>query len=239
MCRYIKLPRNILEQFRLNCDHKISFSIKFKKRKFIIIYLDKALTKNLDALIGLLLHEVSHLIQIDKGIYKNLLKKNVQKRNFNFINKIKKYGKPELNRLFNDLSLIISLTLKDIYANNYLIKKNLTKYLISFYKSEFSRKICPRPFFYDNLNVDKKNLEIITKVFEFELSLLSVILPLYQTKNAQNLINFIERCYEINIQQVSEKCHDLIRLYFASFGKKEFNEEFVNLVFMKVYRILN
>ena len=239
LCYSIKLPRNIQNKFKLSCSHKSSFSFIFKKRKLIVIYADKQIIQNPDSLIGLLLHEISHIIQMDKKVYNQIYDgyNKTYTKNLKLFNSLK-YNKDELKKLFYDISLLSILTLKDIYANTYLVDKKLTKYLLAYYKTEFDKKICPKPFFYKKIKIAKNDLHVIKTVFEFELSLLSVILPLYETKSAQHIIKIIERCYEVNIQDISEKCHCLIRLYFADFKKKNFNEEFIQLVFSKVYKIL-
>ena len=150
-----------------------------------------------------------------------------------------RYDKKDLVWLFHDLSVISILTLKDIYANNELINKKLTKYLLSYYKLEFERKTCPKPIFYGDLKKTAKyDLDAIRLVFEFELSLISVILPLYRIKKAHELVKHISKCYEIKINYVSEKCHELINLYDKDFKEENFNREFLNAFFMKVYYLL-
>jgi hypothetical protein len=240
LCYQIKLPRNIHDRFKVACAHKTSFSFKIRDREMIIIYMDKDLAKNPDSLIGLLLHEISHINQINSGVYKKIYEdfENVRKRNYDLFMKLK-YNEKNLKWLFNDISTISILTLKDIYANNELIRKKLTKYLLAYYKIEFERKICPRPVFYGDLKKTAQyDLDLVRLVFEFELSLISVILPLYKTKQARELVRYLSRCYEVNVNAVSKKCHELIILYFRDFKKKDFNEEFFNAVFRKVYYLL-
>ena len=112
-------------------------------------------------------------------------------------------------------------------------------YLIEYYLSEFDRKVCPKPIFYKNLKENlKKDINVINLVFDFELSLLSIILPLYKIKKARKLIKYIESCYETNIKDISSRCHELINLYFTNFNKKDFSKEFLNMVFLKVYYLL-
>ncbi len=239
-CYSIKLPRHLQDRFKLACGTKISFSLKFRKRKIIVVYVDKDLLADSNALIGLLLHEIIHINQMDKGIYKKIHESynNVYQKNFNLFSSLK-YDKNDLKILFNGISSIAVLTLKDIYVNNELIMKGLNKYLISYYKFEFNKKICPKPIFYQNLKkYAKKDLNLIKTVFEFELSLISVILPLYKIKKAWELVNFIENCYELNINEISKKCHELINLYFTDFSKKGFNEAFIDLIFLKVYTLI-
>jgi hypothetical protein len=187
-----------------------------------------------------LLHEISHINQINSGVYKKIYEdfENVRKRNYDLCMKLK-YNEKNLKWLFNDISTISILTLKDIYANNELIRKKLTKYLLAYYKIEFERKICPRPVFYGDLKKTAQyDLDLVRLVFEFELSLISVILPLYKNKQARELVRYLSRCYEVNVNAVSKKCHELIILYFRDFKKKDFNEEFFNAVFRKVYYLL-
>lgn len=240
LCYSIKLPRNIQDRFKIACSHKISFSFKFKNKEMIIIYMDKTLVKNNESLVGLLLHEISHINQINRGIYEKVYQdyEKIRKRNYDLLLKLN-YDKKDLIWLFQDISAIAILTLKDIYANNELIRKKLTKYLLAYYKLEFNRKICPRPVFYGDLKKTAKyDLDAIRLVFEFELSLISVILPLYKIKKAHELVKYLSKCYEININNVSKKCHELINLYYRDFKKEKFNQEFLNSIFMKVYNLL-
>ena len=150
-----------------------------------------------------------------------------------------KYDKKELEWLFRDISTIAVLTLKDIYANTELIRRKLVKYLLVYYKIEFDRKICPKPVFYGEIKKTAKyDLDVVRLVFEFELSLISVILPLYKVKRAHELVKYLSKCYEVNINDVSKKCHELIDLYFRDFRKDDFNEEFFNNIFIQIYNLL-
>lgn len=238
LCYEIKLPRNFQNRFKTECNQKVSFSVNFKNKNLIIIYVTKELQKNDKALIGLMLHEIMHIIQMGQGIYKNIYSdfNDIYLMNYKLINNLN-YDKTRLKQLFNDLSIMIISTLKDIYANDTIIRKKLDLYLIKYYHLEFNRRICPKPMFYEKSNF-KKDINIINLVFDYELSLLSIILPLYKVKKAQPLIDVVEDCYESNIRYFSERCHELINLYFTSFNKKDFNKTFINFVFLKIYNIL-
>lgn len=236
LCFSIKLPKNLQNRFKLECNQKVSFSVKYKSKKVIVVYVTKDLQANQNALIGLLLHEISHIKQIDNKIYNNIYSayNEVYDKNLKLILGLN-YDKTRLKQLFEDISVITTSTLKDIYANNFLIKKRLDFYLLKYYFLQFNNKVCPKPIFYKNLKNDINSLNL---VFDFELSLLSIILPLYKTKKARILVKHIESCYEINIKEISSRCHELINLYFSSFNKKDFNKDFYNLVFLKVYYLL-
>jgi len=239
-CSCIILSKAMQNQIRQNCKIKTSFSFIFKKRKLIAIYLEKNLQKDKKSLVGLLLHETAHINQMQKGVYRKILNdySKVSEKNLKLIRKLK-YDKKGLTNLFYRISTTAILTLKDIYANNFLISNGLVNYLLYYYKLQFNRRICPKPFFYKLLKqAAKKDMSIVSDVIDFQLAILSATLPLYRTKKAEEFIRFIEKCYQVNIQEISSKCEELITLYFNEFNKKGFNEKFFNLLFLKVYNLL-
>ncbi|MBI2671854.1 hypothetical protein HYX16_02880 [Candidatus Woesearchaeota archaeon] len=239
-CSYINLPRTMQNKVRQKCMTNISFSFIFKKRKIVVIHLEKNLEKNQDSLVGLLIHEIAHINQMEKGVYIKIYNDyyKVSQRNLIKIKKLK-YNKKDLVNLFHSISITAVFALKDIYANNYLIEKGLVNHLLSYYKMEFNKKVCPKPFFYKNLKIAaKKDMSIVKDVVDFQLAILSATLPIHKTRKAKELINFIEKCYSINIQEVSEKMHELVNLYFKSFKNKDFNKMFFDCVFKEVYKLL-
>jgi hypothetical protein len=239
-CSFIRLPRTMQNKVKQKCLANISFSYIFKKKKIVVIHLEKNLKKNKDSLVGLLIHEIAHINQMEKGIYEKIYSDYYKGSEKNLI-KIKKlkYNKKDLANLFHSISITSVSALKDIYANNYLIEKSLANHLISYYKMEFNRKVCPKPFFYKNLKeAARKDMSIVKDVFDFQLAILSATLPIHRTRKAKELVKFIEKCYSINIQEVSERMHELVDLYFEYFKNKDFNKMFFDCVFKEVYKLL-
>lgn len=239
-CSFINLPRSIQNKVRQRCRTKISFSFIFKKRKIVVIHLEKNLEKNQDSLVGLLLHEIAHINQMEKGVYDKIYNDyyKVSQKNLTKIKKLK-YNKKDLVNLFHSISITSVSALKDIYANNYLIEKGLVNHLLSYYKLEFNKKVCPRPFFYKNIKeTAKKDMSVVKDVVDFQLAILSATLPVYRTRKAKELVKFIESCYQINIQEVSKRMHELVDLYFKYFKNKNFNRMFFDCVFYEVCKLL-
>ena len=84
----------------------------------------------------------------------------------------------------------------------------------------------------------KKDMSVVKDVVDFQLAILSATLPVYRTRKAKELVKFIESCYQINIQEVSKRMHELVDLYFKYFKNKNFNRMFFDCVFYEVCKLL-
>ena len=241
------LHKHVRESFRQVClVEKSSFSFNHKEKNLIVVSLDRKdnVIKNDRALVGLILHEIMHSIQVYRGDYKNIYDafEEIFNKNKRLLNKLN-YSKKNIKELFGRVGYITILLLKDLFSNSELIGKGYGSYLLEYYKTELKgKKICPRPVFYDKFKeAAKKNPDIIEEAFDFEFSLLSIVLPFqkYKTNDSLLLMKHIDRCYEINIKDISRKCHELIYLYLNYFEpNKEFSKKFLNAVFNKVYMLL-
>lgn len=222
-----------------------SFSYNTKKVSIIFIQFNKRgyLLKNNKALIGLVLHEIMHVNQRNKGLDEQL-KNSYRKHYLSKLKLLKKldYNINKLNNLFLSVGETSVLLSKELHTNTELIKNGLSEYLLQYYKEEFPRtKKCPKPVFYDKFKREAmKDIDIVKDVFEFEFSLLSFILPFRKlaVKNAKSLINHIHQCYEINIDEIARKCKEITFTYNKDFEKKNFQKEFFEGVFFKVYDLL-
>ena len=242
------VPKDVRDLFTRICAiEKTSFALRHKNKDFIIISITKDkryLLRDKDALVGILLHEIMHLIQIEIGLYKQLLNSYDKTfiKNFKVLKKLP-YSYFKLKKLFMNVGLTTVFLLKDLYCNSEIIKNGYGRYLLRYYDQEFKhKKTCPRPVFYDKFKkAAKRDMKIIEIVLDFEFSLLSVILPFskYEGHKADRLIEHLGRCYELNIHDVARKCHELIGLYLNEFSyDTRFQERFLNSVFNKVYMLL-
>ena len=230
------LPKEIQKHFLSSCLQKVTFSYNYKDIKLIVVVVtesNKYLLKNKKALIGLLMHEIIHLKQheFNKKIESAFNKKN-------YVKKLKKlkYNKKDIELLYNKIKDTSILLLKDLHSNNEIIKLKLENYLLSYYYGQFkTKRICPQPLFYEDI---RGNVNLVSNAIEFELVLLSIILPFYTTKHAKKLIRYLSKCYETNIKEITDKCHDLVSLYLNEFGKKDFDAKFFDGIFNKVYMLL-
>lgn len=227
-------------------EERNSFSYNHRGRKIIVVLVDRKqyLLTNKKALLGLLLHEMMHIKQQDRGLYiyiKNAFEQTFLK-NERLLNKLH-YQKKKIQSLFNIVGSTSILLLKDLFANSELIAASKGKYLLEYYRAELlNRKTCPRPVFYDKFKeAAQKNLDVIAIAFEFEFALLATLLPFqkYADKKAETLVRHINRCYEMNVQEIARKCHELIYLYLHEFAYDEkFAKRFLNAIFNKVYLLL-
>lgn len=223
-----------------------SFAYNHKGRKIIVIPINhrRFLLKSQDALLGLLLHEVMHIKQQDKGMYK-VIKKSFEAtfiKNQKLLIKLK-YPRPKLKSLFEGVGSTSILLLKDLFVNTEVIASGRAKYLLDYYRADLiGKKTCPQPVFYEKFKeAAKRDLDVITIAFEFEFALLSMILPFqkYSSKKAKDLMFHINHCYEMNVQDIARKCHELIYLYLNEFSYDEkFARRFFSAVFSKVYLLL-
>jgi len=239
-CKFISesLPREIRRHFLKTCKEKITFSYSYKSIKLITVILTKSnkyLIKNKKALIGLLIHEIIHIKQRELGLDKKIESYFNRKNYMNRFKKLK-YSKKEIQFLYDKIKENSILLLKELYSNNKIIKLNLKNYLLSYYYEQFkTKRICPQPLFYEDI---KGDIKMGADAIEFELILLSIILPFYTTKHAKKLIQHLSKCYETNIKEITDKAHDIISLYISDFGKKDFDAKFFDSVFNKVYSLL-
>ena len=193
---------------------------------------------------GLLLHELTHVIQSREGLYKTIdnAAKKVFEKNVQELKKLKhQYSKSK--KLFERIERISVLLLKELHANTELIENGYGNYLIEYYTEELQgKKVCPRPVFYEKFKrAAKKDLNIINIAFEFEFALLSITLPFKKLKDkkAKKLTAAIKRCYEVNIQEIARKCHELTSLYVLHYSpSKKFQEMFLSSAREKVYNLL-
>lgn len=241
------LHHHAKQAFRNVCvtEHN-SFSYHHKRRSLIIIHLQEKqhLLKNQKALLGLLLHETMHITQARNGLNTTLQQAHAAtfEKNKQLLYKLKRYPRTKIQTLYNQTTTNSLLLLKDLSANTALIKKGLSNYLLAYYDVEFHhQKHCPAPVFYDKFKkAAQKNLDIINTAFAFEFSLLSVLLPFqrYHTTKAKKIITTIKHCYEINIQDIARKCHELVSVYDHYYDDEDFPKRFLNAIFNKIYLLL-
>ena len=225
------LPEKSKKDFIDICSKNISFSYSHKNIKYVIIDIknEDYLLYDKDALQGLILHELMH-IKISKKLEKkiNLDLKRVLFRNINKL-KIREKDFNNVIRIMNYARLL----LKELYANENLIKKKFGDYLLKYYYQQFSKKRDSRFLFDKSL---KRNKNFIENILMFELSLLSIIWPLKKFKpyNYDLLLKNIERNYSIKLRNIENSFLKLKNLYFNRFNGKNFNilffEEVLDIV---------
>ncbi len=248
-CRTLleQLPKTERTLFKQVCQiDKVSFSYHHKQHHMVVL----TITKNNDyllhdtkALQGLLLHELLHLEQMRKGMYKSI-QQSYRKISTLYRKLLTHLHQKRLIPILEHIGKDAVFLLKDLYTNSAMIERGYSHQLLRYYEHEFSfKKICPRPVFYEHLKKavekDQKLLEI---VFAFEFALLSLILPFkkYKERHAKELLYYIERCYNLNMSELMRKCGPFTQFYLDHYSKpsKDFQEKYLHLIFTKVIELL-
>jgi len=236
------LPKKFRKEAYRLCTDNIPFAHPYRNDGIIVVPLEKDKFSNM-ALKGLIFHEMIHIAQLKKGMYKNidLAFEKAWKSKQHLFEKLD-YNPTKLANMLIGVGKSARLLLKELHANSELINSGCGRYLVDFYLESFGKKkVCPRPVFYKKFKIAaKKDLQIIQIAFEFEFALLSILLPFekLESKRAKKLVKHIDSCYRINTQEISRKCGELVTLYLDGYGKKNFDRIFFSQILDKVYYLL-
>ena len=203
---------------KLNKEEHTSLSLSFNDKDVIIIYIskrEKYLERDEEALIGLLMHEIMHVIQGRKGLDKEI-EKDCSKALNSFVRNIK----PKELHMYDSILRNASFVLKDIYANSELVLNGLGKYVIeNYYDLYADKKKIPRHVHYTDLTSKAlKDPKILSYAVNYELDFMGVIVPaviLVHSKlegkvKATRLINTIAKCYENQMTSVADEFNKVI-----------------------------
>ncbi|MAG47828.1 hypothetical protein CL617_04435 [archaeon] len=220
------LSEELKKDFNNVCKRNVSFSYSHNEDNYIIIDIknENYLLDDSVALEGLILHELMHSkfshdfnkkinLDLKKVLFENINKLNIHKDDFEIIIRMMNYSK---------------LLLKELYANELLVKKKFSDKLITYYLKQFSKKVNSAVLFKKG---SKEN------ILKFELSLLSVVWSLekFKTNNFDILKNTIEKNYSIKLKETERSFNKLKKLYFKNFRNKDFNI----LFFEEVFNVIN
>jgi hypothetical protein len=206
------LPKSIRKEYTKLCRQEItSMSITWGKHDHILVHItpeEEYLRTNKKALIGTLLHEIIHANlghKLDRAIYKDMhaafdkFKKQLHDL---------KYTDKQINKLYSSVSRSAAFVLLDLYGNSELIKKRLINYLVEDYSNLYKcKKRCVKP----DLPSKKKKLDYAKEAFDYELSLLSVIVPFMRSSSpkAKKLIKHLTKNFESNVPELAKKLEPL------------------------------
>jgi len=207
------------------------------------------LERNKKALVGLISHELMHIIQRRKNLDLDIRKDAIKafKKFSKKLNNLK-YNKKEIDMLFAEVGSGANFTLKDIYANIELIKRGLGKYILedytNLYKTERKKFKGKIPLFYNDLEDARNNLSKLRDAIIYEINLISAIAPfVYMAKKGDNdarkLVNMINKYFEANIYEISYVMDDVIQYSVDHLRwSSKFRQKYFTLMFEKVYKLL-
>ena len=230
----------------LSKNGRISFSFLQKHAAVLVLIVTPRrtfLTTDIGALQGILAHELMHLRHMQQDVYQRLHATYLSVWR-SFLPRVKKLHRAGAVRVIRRVGLAAEFLLKDLYVNSSLIQQNYSHALLTYYFREFQmQKVCPRPVFYDKLQrAIHKDIHVLEDVFVFEFALLSIILPFqkYHPIHARRLLSYIERCYQLNITEITRKCGPLVTYYLQHYHKPspQFEQIYFTLIFEKIYALL-
>lgn len=199
------------------------------------------LKTNQRACVGTIAHELTHVLHKREGLYEYMdacFENNFSKY-FAELAKSKTAPKAqELAAIAANLGSTASYVLKDLYMIQELISRGLGDYVLEDYYQQLSRPIAP-PKLYANFK--NANKEQMLAAINYELSLLTVVLPFeaYPNPKAKKLMQAIHKRYEKNIPEVVKEFLGLDRLYDEEFGWSwEFQRKFFTEVFKSAAALL-
>ncbi|MHA2290305.1 MAG: hypothetical protein ACXABG_16080, partial [Promethearchaeota archaeon] len=181
--------KEILEFF--DRPFQSSFSWGFQDKEFVFIRLEEStklfLKKNRKGLIGLVIHEVLHGVQRQRGLEIRL--HDSLDFSLDFFTQLaevippEKYDRTQILSFLKKISQLALFALKDIFVNVELIKRGFAEWLIIFYRDElgFGEDLDIKPPQYETEFhkgvVKVKDLDSFAEAFTYTLSLIPVWIP--------------------------------------------------------------
>lgn len=230
---YLGLSKKKMEKLLEKCrEETTSFAYTIGRQDFVIFKLSKEnirVMKSLDAIIGLLAHEIMHVISRRKGEAKEI-RASFKKE---FINFFKEFvGKPnigykkrvEIAKLIGNAAV---LSLKEIFGNGALIKKQLGDYLLAYYLILFEGKG-------EKKLVNKMSLSDTVDACLFSLYIMPVFLQFqyYKHSGSEKLIAQISKNYKTHLDFLYDNFDKTAAFVIANFDEsREFKKNYFKQVF--------
>ncbi|MFX1517861.1 MAG: hypothetical protein ACFFC6_16280, partial [Promethearchaeota archaeon] len=230
-----------------------SFSYGYKDKEFVFIRLEESCllleSNHKNGLIGLILHEIFHSIQRQRGLEVRLKTSLVFSLEFftelASIMPPESFDQDELVTFLTQVSQVALFALKDIYVNVEMMKRDLSTPLIDFYNVELrledSEKITPPvleiPFQKGEIKI--KDLNEFAKAFNYTISLIPVWLPTMVLEEnsidydpSRKLKHHIFNKYYINPSLITREMWHFENIFLTSFSfSKSFHLKWFGAIF--------
>ena len=244
------LPRNVADSFKLlSTTSTTSFSYTDRGKNLILIKIpedETFLLTNKAALQGLLAHELMHSILRMRG-FDDILRTCFGKVLNETLPQIENlpYSKKSVTSFFINIGKNSILVLKDLYANNELIRKGFARELLEYYSRLFGLgKTCPLPIFHkikEGKPLKQRELPYLGDIISFELQLIPAWLPFLKTHRrvARRLKHHIYQCFEKDLGFIPGTFHEIQLLYLTEFSMTcQFQEDYYRQILNKCYALL-
>jgi len=235
-----------------------SFSWGYESIEFIFIIFDHTDYHLLDsqpALIGLLIHEIIHGIQRQRGLEDDLQRSLLL--SFDLFEELALLIKPpnypknkilEMMKLIGENSLFV---LKDIYSNREVIERGYASEVLSYYQKLFkiNEESGTISFLEIKITESSKNVEINIDDFQQAFLILLTLIPSWlpfllvgdadEKKQALEIQKFINNTYK-QIKSLNRYINHLVNIYLTEFSfTSRFHKKFFSQVFSIVVNYLN
>lgn len=230
-----------------------SFSWGFEDKEFVFIRLEESTNllqpSNLKGFQGLIIHEVLHGVQRQRGLEIRL--RDSLDFTVEFFTQLadvippEKYKREEIITFLKEISQVALFSLKDIFVNVELIKRGLAELLITFYRSDIGidEKFDITPPHYETEfkkgTIRIKDLKAFANAITYTLALIPVWLPFmvletdskhYST--SRELKHFIFNKYYINPSFITREMWHIENIFLTSFSfSKSFHRKWYGAIF--------
>jgi hypothetical protein len=251
----LDFPQNEVDSLKRLFDNpfQTSFSYGYQDKELVFIQLEKTsplleITNN-NGLKGLILHEILHSVQRQRGLevrLKNSLVFSLELfQELASIMPVDSFNQEELITFLKQISQVALLTLKDVYANVEMIKRGIYSPLVDFFLIELGFEEAPLitpPIFdtpFEKGKISIKNLDEFAKAFNFTLSLIPAWLPsmVLETdsvdyKRSRELKHFIFNNYYTNPSLITREMWHIENIFLTSFSfSKGFHLKWFGAIF--------
>ncbi len=256
--KYLKaltIPENHLKDILQFFDRPFqsSFSWGFQDKEFVFIRLEEStklfLKKNRKGLTGLIIHEVLHGVQRQRGLEIRL--HDSLDFSLDFFSQLAdiippdKHNREQILSFLQKISQIALFALKDIFVNVELIKRGFAEWLVIFYRDELG--------FGDNFDIKPprfgvkfgrgpkkvKDLDAFAEAFNYTVALIPIWLPFMvleadskDYKPSRALKHFVFDKYYINPSLITREMWHIENVFLTSFSfSKSFHRKWYGAIF--------
>ena len=238
----LNLPENQLNNLKafFQDTFQTSFSYGFEEKEFVFIQLeiDTPLLdpQNTNGFLGLLLHEILHSIQRQRGLEVRLKASLTSTLTlFKDLAELippEVFSQEEVYKFLTDISQMALYCLKDIYVNVEMMKRGLSDSLLEYYMIELGYEdkdaiITPpsfgNPFIKGNIRTD--DLREFARAFNYTISLIPIWLPSMvlevdsrNYKPSRQLKHYIFDKYYVNPSLITREMWHLENIFLTNFS---------------------
>ena len=251
----LDLPEEEIEGLNiiLGGSFKTSFSYGYKEKEFVFIRLERDSSfleeDHRSALKGLIIHELLHSVQRQRGLEVRL--RNSLVFSLEFFGQLASLIPPgtfeqeEILRFLREISQMTLYTLKDIFVNVEMIKRGYCSLLLDYISVELSydhpeKVLTPKfdtPFEKGHIRI--KDLSEFARAFNFTITLIPTWLPAmvlevdaFDYQKSRNLKHFVFDKYYTNPSLITREMWHIENIFLTSFAfAKSFHVKWFGALF--------